>query len=131
MATKQFICNFSCTCNNSRCAYDHPTIKFDDRNKLNELFKQMPELKEMKEEITDEKYKSNCKHSFLCKMKDCKFRHNLSYEGRIKFIDAVKEKKIIKTEEKIVLVKMNKIKELMEQQYKITLTDDDIKFLTL
>lgn len=84
--SKIAVCNFNCICINSDCIYRH-YITFKERKYVANIYKNIPDIKELINENNNEGRKANCIYGQLCRNKDCGFKHRLSPEGRFKIID--------------------------------------------
>lgn len=90
-------CNFNCICTKSECNFKHNIESLSERRFAASVYGKIENIKENIHEDNQEIRKANCRFGQLCEREDCGYRHFLNYEGRKKFIAALKSKKTAPT----------------------------------
>jgi len=85
------VCNFDCICVDCDCRFYHQ-INLQERKVVKKLYDALPNPN--KNEPNSQMRKANCKFGKLCHNANCGYRHRLSYEDRIKLIEAYNNSKI-------------------------------------
>jgi len=93
------VCNLNCICTNSDCQFSH-FLNPKERRDVKKLFDCL--VRPSKVEDNGDKRKANCRFGQLCYVKDCGFRHRLSFNDRLKLVENFNKFKLsdIKVEKK-------------------------------
>ena len=76
-------CNFSCSCVRDDCSFKHQIELLENRKKFKEIYEKMHDKEKHRETDPDGCRLKNCFYGYLCRNKDCGFKHFCSYEGRV------------------------------------------------
>jgi len=94
------VCNLNCVCVNSDCSFSH-FLNPKERRVVKKLYDGLQRPSKVEENA--DKRKANCRYGQLCYVKDCGFRHRLSFSDRMKLIDEFNKFKLtdIRVEKKV------------------------------
>lgn len=94
------VCNLNCVCVNGDCAFSH-FLNSKERRVVKKLYDGLQRPSKVEE--NSEKRKANCRYGQLCYVKDCGFRHRLSFADRLKLVDEFNKFKLsdIRVEKKV------------------------------
>jgi len=117
------ICNFSCSCVRDDCSYKHQIDDLENRKKFKEIYDKLYDKDKHRETDPEGKRMKNCFNGYLCKNKDCGFKHFCSFDGRF-ILTRAWYKELKKVEAQEIIKELDNLKghdELVEKLKKFLL----------